>query len=65
MEKRTDPSTQPLMTCRHCLRYSLGACKRDPNARNLPEPLFLRLGDGTRLRLQFDCEDCLMLVERP
>lgn len=54
------------MTCAHCLRYSLGACRRDPHARRqLPDPLFLRLGDGTRLRLEFDCAHCQMLVVRP
>jgi len=53
------------MTCRHCLRYSMGACKRDPKARDLPESLFLRMGDGTRLRLRFDCGNCQMLVEKP
>lgn len=52
------------MTCRHCLRYSLGACLKGANAEALPTPLFLRMGDGTRLRLVFDCENCQMLVER-
>lgn len=52
------------MTCAHCLRYSLGACRRDPKARPLPDPLYLRLGDGTRLRLVFDCARCQMLVVR-
>lgn len=52
-----------LMQCRHCLRYSLGCCVkhggRQPSWR---EPLFLRLGDGRRFRLEFDCRQCQMNV---
>ena len=50
-----------LMQCRHCLRYSLGYCTKhggkEPHWR---EPLFLRLGDGRRFRLQFNCKECKM-----
>jgi len=53
----------PLMQCRHCLRYSLGYCLkyggRKPQWR---EPLYLRLGDGHRFRLEFDCQRCQMNV---
>ncbi|MDR1454028.1 MAG: U32 family peptidase [Tannerella sp.] len=52
----------PLMYAKHCLRYSLGWCpvhhNRQPPCR---EPLFLIHGQ-TRLRLQFDCGKCRMLV---
>ena len=52
-----------LMQCRHCLRYSLGGCVRH-GGRRLPlrEPLYLRLGDGRRFRLKFDCKNCQMNV---
>jgi putative protease len=52
----------PLMYTRHCLRYSLGWCP-SRHGRQLPfrEPLFLVHGQ-TRLRLQFDCGDCRMVV---
>lgn len=53
----------PLMQCRHCLRYALGYCVRyggrQPQWR---EPLFLRLADGRRFRLEFDCHHCQMNV---
>lgn len=53
----------PLMQCRHCLRYSLGYCVRRGGKRpTWREPLFLRLGDGRRFRLEFDCHNCQMNV---
>ena len=51
------------MTCKHCVRYSLGACNRHlHNRRYLPEPLYLQMGDGRRFRLSFDCQQCEMHV---
>ena len=53
----------PLMQCRHCLRYSLGFCLRHGGKRpTWHEPLYLRLGDGRRFRLEFDCRHCQMNV---
>ena len=52
-----------LMQCRHCLRYSLGYCVKHGGQRpTWREPLFLRLGDGRRFRLEFDCRNCQMNV---
>jgi putative protease len=52
-----------LMQCRHCLRYSLGCCVKHGGSRpSWKEPLFLRLGDGRRFRLDFDCKHCQMNV---
>ena len=58
-----------LMQCRHCLRYSLGLCAKHPSLTShlsplTPHhsPLFLRLGDGRRFRLEFDCRNCQMNV---
>ena len=52
-----------LMQCRHCLRYSLGCCVKHGGSRpTWKEPLFLRLGDGRRFRLAFDCKNCQMNV---
>ena len=58
------PSRSPLiMQCRHCLRYSLGHCvKRGDEAPRWHEPLYLRLADGRRFRLQFQCNECQMNV---
>ena len=56
----------PVMQCRHCLRYSLGRCPKHPlpNTQHPTwrEPLYLRLGDGRRFRLEFDCQQCQMNV---
>lgn len=52
-----------LMQCRYCLLFSLGRCKRhDGAASALHEPLYLRLSDGRRFRLQFDCSKCQMNI---
>ena len=58
------PSRSPLiMQCRHCLRYSLGHCaKRGDVVPRWHEPLFLRLADGRRFRLQFKCDECQMNI---
>ena len=53
----------PLMQCRHCLRYALGYCVKHGGRRpQWREPLFLRLADGRRFRLEFDCSQCQMNV---
>ena len=56
------PEGVPLMFAKHCLRYSLGWC---PTYQHTPspykEPYFLVYKE-TRLKLQFDCKACRMLV---
>ena len=48
------------MRTRYCLRHELGLCpKLRPGTR--PDPLFLR-NNGRRLRLEFDCKACEMVV---
>lgn len=58
------PNTkQLLMQCRHCIRYSLGYCAlRGGKQPNWKEPLSLRLGDGRRFRLEFQCNLCQMNI---
>lgn len=52
----------PLMFAKHCLRYSLGWCPScGQGASPFKEPYFL-LHKGYRLRLEFDCGRCRMLV---
>lgn len=52
----------PLMTCRYCLRHAIGQClKEHPTLRG---PLSLRLSDGRRFPLHFDCQRCEMHVLR-
>ena len=67
--KKIDPAFElaplkevPLMFTKHCLRYSMGWCptyqkKKSP----YKEPFYLLYKD-TRLRLQFDCKHCQMLL---
>ena len=53
----------PLMQCRHCLQYAMGYCvKHGGQKPTYKSPLYLRLGDGRRFRLEFDCKHCQMNV---
>lgn len=53
----------PVMFCRHCIRYALGWCyKHEQPQSHAPRQLFLRLANGTRFRLEFDCRACMMKV---
>ena len=53
----------PLMQCRHCLQYALGYCVKNGGKKpTYKSPLSLRLGDGRRFRLEFDCKHCQMNV---
>ena len=52
----------PLMFTTHCLRYSMGWCPTYQKDKSpYKEPYYLLYKD-TRLRLQFDCKHCQMLV---
>ncbi len=58
-----EPPHAVLMTCRHCLRYSLGVCPKHQHAqKNLKAPLVLVSADGRRFPLRFDCKRCVMEV---
>ena len=53
----------PLMQCRHCLQYAMGYCvKHGGRKPTYKYPLTLRLTDGRRFRLEFDCKQCQMNV---
>jgi putative protease len=55
-------SNVPLMFTKHCLRYSMGWCPSlQKQTSPYQEPFYL-LYKNTRLRLQFDCKNCQMLV---
>lgn len=57
------PLNVPVMYCKHCIRFMLGACKKEksPQSRELSEPLYL-IHKNYYLRLEFDCKNCQMLV---
>ena len=51
-----------LMTCRHCIRYTLGLCRKQPHTTDShPEPWTLQTGNF-RFNLEFDCAQCEMRV---
>lgn len=57
------PAGAVIMTCRHCIRYAMGQCrKHGGTADRTTEPAFLRSADGRTFRLRFDCARCQMLV---
>ncbi len=51
------------MTCKYCILYELGHCRKISPMAN--EPRYLRLQNGTLLELAFDCKNCRMLVDLP
>lgn len=58
-----DRTGELLMQCRHCIRYALGYCVKNGGKRpDWSDPLYLRLGDGRKFRLDFDCRNCQMNV---
>lgn len=62
-ETSCDTAAGPLMTCRYCLKYSMGHCiKRGGKHPEWKEPLWLVSSDGRRMRLLFNCPKCRMEV---
>ena len=53
-----------LMTCKYCLLFELGHCRKTNPYPIGKEPRFLRLKNGTTLRLTFDCKNCQMLIDQ-
>lgn len=54
----------PLMRTKYCIRREYGQCLRDNAPSGWEAPLWLRNGN-TRLRLDFDCKECVMTVTKP
>jgi putative protease len=53
----------PLMTCKYCLLFESGHCRKlNPYPKD-KEPRFLRLRTGKVLALHFDCKNCQMLID--
>lgn len=50
-----------LMNCKYCILSQLGYCLKK-HSPSWHMPLFLRLADGRRFRLGFDCKKCEMYV---
>ncbi len=63
LDKTEDYASKALMSCKYCLRYELGWCRKGPDAAKAPkDPLFLVSGKR-RFRLEFDCGQCIMKVK--
>jgi len=58
--EKEPPQGVPVMYCKHCIRYELGACPSQ-GGKVLNEPLFL-IYKNYYLRLAFDCKNCEMQV---
>lgn len=57
------PAEALLMQCKHCIKYALGHCvKRGGSRPDWHEPMYLRLADGRRFRLEFNCSACQMNI---
>ena len=52
----------PLMFTRHCIKHSLGWCPKESTIRHTYKEPFYLLYNETKLRLEFDCKNCEMLV---
>lgn len=55
-ELAPQPNTE-LMRCKYCLRFEMGQCTRGKDRR----PWYL-INKGYRLRIEFDCEKCEMVI---
>lgn len=65
-EKQRPEGEVPVMFCKHCLRYSMGWCPSRQHGKSpYKEPYYLRMDDGRRFRLEFDCKNCQMIVLAP
>lgn len=63
-EAQKDLSKKTLMTSKHCIKYTLGLCKKYfPNGKNYKEPLMLIDEKNKKYILTFDCKNCIMHVE--
>ncbi len=58
----THDTTEPVMTCKYCIRRQLGMCLKEPTTPHhlKNQPLALQLSNGTTFRLEFDCKNCFM-----
>jgi 23S rRNA 5-hydroxycytidine C2501 synthase len=64
-ENGLDMHGRKVMTTKYCLKYELGHCPREGKPALENEPLFLVDEDGRRLKLKFDCKECVMEIIYP
>ena len=52
-----------IMTTKHCIRYTLGFCKKYfKECKKFSEPLYLVDEKNEKYKLNFDCQNCIMKV---
>lgn len=61
LDKTQDYNGKELMVCKYCLRYELGLCSKDKEARKVAYPLYITNGKH-KFQLQFDCKNCEMKI---
>ena len=54
-----------VMITKYCIKYELGGCPHQIHPVGFDEPLYLVDENGLRLRLIFNCQDCLMEIYWP
>ncbi len=60
--EKTHESEIELMRCHHCIRHTLGMCRKENPALSFREPFYLVTPQGQRLRLKFECDKCEMTI---
>lgn len=61
MEWKT-PENPVLMSCKYCIKHTLGACPKEKNQIQINEPLFLQHNQHS-FKLAFDCGACEMRIQ--
>lgn len=51
------------MTCKYCLLFELGHCRKINPYPKDKEPRYLRLRTGQKVQLSFDCKRCEMIID--
>lgn len=63
-EAQNSTNNKILMTTKHCIKYTLGLCKKYfSNAKVYKEPLFLIDEKNKKYKLCFDCKNCIMMIK--
>ena len=64
LEQSHDFKNKELMVSKHCIKYTLGICKKHfKNVKDYKEPLLLTDEKHKKYILIFDCKNCLMKVK--
>lgn len=60
--EKTHEGEIELMRCHHCIRHTLGMCRKENPTPKFREPFYLVTPQGQRLRLKFECDKCEMVI---